>query len=127
MFSYLDLVSSGVYLQASWAQRTAGNNLLVCDSSLVLPKLDLPPGCAFYLSSWQVLRKYLCFADFGRYRRYELSTRFALLYTSVPVAGAVSGLLANVITQYMDGAAGFPDWRWLFVSSQVVTGAELIF
>jgi MFS family permease len=59
------------------------------------------PGCAFYLSCW--------------YRRYELSTRFALLYTSVPIAGAVSGLLAGLITDYMDGTAGLAGWRWLFV------------
>ncbi|KAM5385159.1 hypothetical protein ACJZ2D_001120 [Fusarium nematophilum] len=59
------------------------------------------PGCAFFLSSW--------------YRRYELATRFALLYTSVPIAGAVSGLLAGVITDHMDGASGLPGWRWLFI------------
>ncbi|KAI1265869.1 putative nicotinamide mononucleotide permease [Xylariaceae sp. FL1019] len=59
------------------------------------------PGCAFYLSSW--------------YRKYELSTRYALLYTSVPLAGAFSGLLAGVITEYADGAGGLAGWRWLFI------------
>lgn len=52
---------------------------------------------------------------FKRYRKYELATRYALLYTSVPLAGAVSGLLAGVITEYMDGAGGISGWRWLFV------------
>lgn len=61
------------------------------------------PGCAFYLSSW--------------YRKYELASRYAWLYTSVAVAGAVSGLLAGVITEFMDGAAGIAGWRWLFVST----------
>ena len=60
------------------------------------------PGCAFFLSSW--------------YRKYELATRYAILYTSVPIAGAVSGLLAGVITDHMDGVSGLPGWRWLFVS-----------
>lgn len=60
------------------------------------------PGCAFFLSSW--------------YRKYELATRFALLYTSVPIAGAVSGLLAGLITGHMDGVSGLAGWRWLFVS-----------
>ncbi|KAL2206285.1 putative nicotinamide mononucleotide permease [Sarocladium strictum] len=60
-----------------------------------------PAGCAFFLSSW--------------YRKYELATRFALLYTAVPIAGAVSGLLAGLITDYMDGSAGMPGWRWLFI------------
>ncbi|KAF9893319.1 hypothetical protein FE257_011751 [Aspergillus nanangensis] len=59
------------------------------------------PGCAFFLSSW--------------YRRYELATRYAVLYTSVPIAGAVSGLLAGVITDHMDGISGLPGWRWLFI------------
>lgn len=60
------------------------------------------PGCAFYLSSW--------------YRKYELASRYAWLYTSVAVAGAISGLLAGVITEFMDGAGGIAGWRWLFVS-----------
>ncbi|KAL2839730.1 major facilitator superfamily domain-containing protein [Aspergillus pseudoustus] len=59
------------------------------------------PGCAFFLSSW--------------YRRYELATRYALLYTSVPLAGATSGLLAGVITDHMDDVGGLPGWRWLFI------------
>jgi MFS family permease len=59
------------------------------------------PGCAFFLSSW--------------YRKYELTTRYAIMYTSVPLAGAVSGLLAGVIIQHMDGLAGLAGWRWLFV------------
>ncbi|KAL4867113.1 hypothetical protein BDV12DRAFT_186881 [Aspergillus spectabilis] len=59
------------------------------------------PGCAFFLSSW--------------YRRYELATRYALLYTSVPLAGAISGLLAGVITDHMDDVGGLPGWRWLFI------------
>lgn len=59
------------------------------------------PGCAFFLSSW--------------YRKYELATRYAFLYTSVPIAGAVSGLLAGVITEFMEDVAGLPGWRWLFI------------
>lgn len=39
------------------------------------------------------------------------------MYTSVPLAGAVSGLLAGVITEHMDGAGGIAGWRWLFVST----------
>jgi hypothetical protein len=38
-----------------------------------------------------------------RYKKTELGTRFAFLYTSVAIAGAISGLLAGVITEYMDG------------------------
>lgn len=46
-----------------------------------------------------------------RYKRYELASRYAWLYTSVAVAGALSGLLAGVITDYMDGAGGLRGWR----------------
>ncbi|KAH8878762.1 putative MFS transporter [Thozetella sp. PMI_491] len=59
------------------------------------------PGCAFYLSTW--------------YRKYELTTRYSFLYTSVPLAGAVSGLLAGVIMEHMEGVAGLAGWRWLFI------------
>ena len=54
-----------------------------------------------------------------RYRKYELATRYAFLYTSVPIAGGLSGLLAGVITQYMDGVGGIAGWRWLFVGTMV--------
>lgn len=74
------------------------------------------PGCAFYLSSW--------------YKRYELASRYAWLYTSVAVAGALSGLLAGVITEYMDNAGGIRGWRWLFILEgigSVVIGVVVIF
>ncbi|KAJ0120925.1 vitamin h [Diaporthe amygdali] len=74
------------------------------------------PGCAFYLSSW--------------YRKYELASRYAWLYTSVAVAGAVSGLLAGVITEFMDGAAGIAGWRWLFIIegvASIVLGVVVMF
>lgn len=65
------------------------------------------PGCAFYLSSW--------------YKKYELASRFAWLYTSVALAGAFSGLLAGVITEYLDGAGGIRGWRWLFILEGIVS------
>ncbi|KAL4952501.1 major facilitator superfamily domain-containing protein [Aspergillus filifer] len=73
------------------------------------------PGCAFFLSSW--------------YRRYELATRYAVLYTSVPLAGAISGLLAGVITDNMEGVAGLPGWRWLFILEGLasITAAIIIY
>ncbi|KAI5207663.1 hypothetical protein AUEXF2481DRAFT_401539 [Aureobasidium subglaciale EXF-2481] len=73
------------------------------------------PGCAFFLSSW--------------YRKYELATRFAFLYSSVPIAGAVSGLLAGLITDYMDGVSGLAGWRWLFILEGLasVIAATIIF
>lgn len=85
----------------NWSQ-LAGMRFL-----LGVAEAGFAPGCAFYLSTW--------------YRKYELATRYALLYTSVPIAGAVSGLLAGVITEYMEGAGGIAGWRWLFVSTALTT------
>lgn len=79
----------------NWSQLAAMRFLLG------VAEAGFAPGCAFYLSCW--------------YRKYELASRYAFLYTSVPLAGAISGLLAGVITQYMDGAGGLPGWRWLFI------------
>ncbi|ODN99557.1 nicotinamide mononucleotide permease [Cryptococcus wingfieldii CBS 7118] len=59
------------------------------------------PGVAFYLSSW--------------YKRYELASRYSIYYTATAVSGAFSGLLAGVITQYLDGAKGLAGWQWLFI------------
>jgi MFS family permease len=50
-----------------------------------------------------------------RYKRYELASRFSIYYTATAVSGAFSGLLAGVITQYLDGARGYKGWQWLFV------------
>lgn len=79
------------------------------------------PGCAFYLSSWSVpsgneccpasKNAFLFTHTSNRYKRYELASRYAWLYTSVAVAGALSGLLAGVITDYMDGTLGLRGWR----------------
>lgn len=49
------------------------------------------------------------------YRRYELASRFSIYYTATAVSGAFSGLLAGVITQYLDGARGYKGWQWLFL------------
>ncbi|KAF3396966.1 putative metabolite transport protein NicT [Talaromyces pinophilus] len=62
------------------------------------------PGIAFYLSSW--------------YRPYELASLFAVYYTAVAVAGGLFGILAGVITEYLDGARGIAGWRWPFTVSE---------
>lgn len=62
------------------------------------------PGVAFYLSSW--------------YKKNELATRFSIYYTATAVSGAFSGLLAGVITQYLNGARGLAGWQWLFIIGQ---------
>ncbi|KAH8110031.1 MFS general substrate transporter [Phellopilus nigrolimitatus] len=65
------------------------------------------PGIAFYLSSW--------------YKRHELARRYALYYTATAVSGAFSGILAGVITEYLDGARGIAGWRWLLLIEGVAS------
>ncbi|KXT01960.1 hypothetical protein AC579_8061 [Pseudocercospora musae] len=67
------------------------------------------PGIAFYLSCW--------------YKRYELARRYSWYYTAVACAGIVSGLLAGLITQNLDGAHGIAGWRWLFIIEGVGSSA----
>ncbi|KAG7530603.1 hypothetical protein FFLO_04905 [Filobasidium floriforme] len=59
------------------------------------------PGVILLLSCW--------------YKPNELSKRLALFYSASLMAGAFGGLLAGVITQYMDGVGNTPGWQWLFV------------
>ncbi|KAF2774104.1 MFS general substrate transporter [Teratosphaeria nubilosa] len=50
------------------------------------------PRCVFYLSSW--------------YKKFELTSRIALIYSSVAIVGAFSDLLAGAITRNMNGVGG---------------------
>ena len=43
----------------------------------------------------------------------ELSKRLAIFYSAALMAGAFGGLLAGVITQYMDGVGNTPGWQWV--------------
>lgn len=61
-----------------------------------------------------------------RYKKHENATRYGLLSTAQPVAGMVSGLLAGLITQHMEGAGGVRGWRWILVSAAAETGYLLI-
>lgn len=55
------------------------------------------PGVAYYLSGW--------------YKRHEVAKRYAIYYLGTAVSGALSGLLAGVITDHMDGVRGLGGWR----------------
>jgi len=65
------------------------------------------PGVWLLLSSW--------------YRREELSKRFAFFYSAAIISGAFGGLLAGVITQYMDMVGGVRGWKWLFILEGLAT------
>ncbi|KAK1233747.1 hypothetical protein PQX77_003094, partial [Marasmius sp. AFHP31] len=54
------------------------------------------------------------------YKKNELQTRIAILFTASAAAGAFSGLLAFAIAK-MGGLAGLESWRWIFLIEGIVT------
>ncbi|KAK1763705.1 high-affinity nicotinic acid transporter [Phialemonium atrogriseum] len=54
------------------------------------------------------------------YRREEMGVRIFLLFGAPAVAGAFGGLLAFAIL-HMDGVAGYPGWRWLYIIEGLIT------
>lgn len=59
------------------------------------------PGVFYLLSCW--------------YTRKELALRYALLYSGLILATAISGLLAAGIFAGLGGVADLAGWRWLFI------------
>ncbi|KAJ5939212.1 hypothetical protein N7466_002346 [Penicillium verhagenii] len=66
------------------------------------------PGALFLFSSW--------------YTRKELAARISILYVAAQISGAFGGLLGSAIMSGMEGKAGLPAWRWLFI----IEGASTI-
>lgn len=63
------------------------------------------PGIILYLTYW-----------FPSARR---ARTIALFMTAVAVANVVGAPLSGAIMQYLDGAGGWPGWRWLFVTEAI--------
>lgn len=59
------------------------------------------PGIILYLTYW-----------FPSSRR---ARTVALFMTAIAVANVVGAPLSGALMQYLDGASGWPGWRWLFV------------
>ncbi|KAL5614069.1 hypothetical protein FOVSG1_003132 [Fusarium oxysporum f. sp. vasinfectum] len=59
------------------------------------------PGAFYLLSCW--------------YTRKELALRYAVLYSGLVLATAISGLLAAGVFAGLSGAHGLAGWRWLFI------------
>lgn len=67
------------------------------------------PGILLILSSW--------------YKKAEQSKRFAAYISAAILSGAFGGIIAGLITEYLDGAKGIAGWRWLFI----IEGSGTIF
>jgi MFS family permease len=63
------------------------------------------PGVLLLMSNW--------------YKKTELARRFSIFYSASLVSGAFGGLVAGLITSNMNGRAGLPAWKWLFLSEQI--------
>lgn len=90
---------------------TAGTNSFggLIGVRIVLGVCEAPffPGVFYLLSCW--------------YTKKELALRYAVLYSGLVLATATSGLLAAAMFAGMDGTAGLPGWRWLFIIEGAVS------
>ncbi|PHH80660.1 hypothetical protein CDD82_1588 [Ophiocordyceps australis] len=73
---------------------------------LGLFEAGLFPSAMYLLSTW--------------YTRYEIGQRFSIFYLLGVAAAACSGLLAYGLT-HLDGKAGLPGWRWIFIIEGTAT------
>uniref|UniRef100_V5EAY5 Major facilitator superfamily (MFS) profile domain-containing protein n=1 Tax=Kalmanozyma brasiliensis (strain GHG001) TaxID=1365824 RepID=V5EAY5_KALBG len=57
------------------------------------------------------------------YKKEEMATRTALLFSGSIISNAFSGLISAGILSGMEGKAGLPSWRWLFILEGSITVA----
>ncbi|GAK63386.1 MFS general substrate transporter [Moesziomyces antarcticus] len=55
------------------------------------------------------------------YRKNEMATRTALLFSGSIISNAFSGLISAGILSRMEGKAGLPAWKWLFIIEGAIT------
>ncbi|KAJ3341949.1 hypothetical protein HDU93_003770 [Gonapodya sp. JEL0774] len=82
---------------------TACNNktgIIVCRLLVGVAEAGLLPGLLFWIGFW--------------YRKYEIATRTALIHGMLAFSSAFAGLIATGIGR-MNGTAGLPTWRWIFI------------
>ncbi|KAF2221518.1 retrograde regulation protein 2 [Elsinoe ampelina] len=54
------------------------------------------------------------------YLRHELAVRISYLFVASALSGAFGGLIAYGVLR-MDGIAGYPGWRWLYILEGILT------
>ncbi|KAI2625670.1 MFS general substrate transporter [Hypoxylon sp. NC1633] len=100
---------------ASWGLCCLGNgfaknfgDLVACRMLMGMFEGFLMPSLTLLLANW--------------YKREEIGLRISYLFCAAAISSAVSGLIAYGIL-YMDGQAGLPGWRWLYIIEGSVTVA----
>ncbi|KAI0179544.1 MFS general substrate transporter [Hypoxylon sp. FL1284] len=98
---------------ACWGLCCLGNgfaknfgDLVACRLLMGMFEGCLMPSLTLMLANW--------------YKRDEIGLRISYLFVSSAMASAFSGLIAFAIL-FMDGAAGYPGWRWLYIIEGSVT------
>ncbi|KAI1763793.1 MFS general substrate transporter [Hypoxylon sp. FL1150] len=81
-------------------------DLVACRILMGMFEGFLMPSLTLMLANW--------------YKRDEIGLRISYLYITTAVSSAVSGLIAYAIL-FMDGTAGYPGWRWLYIIEGCVT------
>ncbi|KAI7764887.1 hypothetical protein LZL87_005600 [Fusarium oxysporum] len=94
-------------VSAATAACTSFTHLIAIRFFLGICEAPFFPGVFFLLSCW--------------YTKKELALRYAVLYSGLVLATAVSGLLAGGIFASLGGVAGLQGWRWLFILEGAVT------
>ncbi|KAH8891125.1 allantoate permease [Thozetella sp. PMI_491] len=67
------------------------------------------PACLYLLTCW--------------YKKDELAKRTSIFFTSSCVSPALGGIMAGAIIGSLEGARGWPGWRWLFL----IEGVSAVF
>ncbi|KAI1205171.1 MFS general substrate transporter [Annulohypoxylon truncatum] len=98
---------------ACWGCACLGNgfargfgDLAACRLLMGLFEGFLMPSLTLMLANW--------------YKREEIGLRISYLFIASSVSSAFSGLIAYAIL-FMDGKAGYPGWRWLYIVEGSVT------
>lgn len=88
-------------VSASTAAATSFGGLVTIRFFLGIVEAPLFPGAVYVMSCW--------------YTRKELALRYAILYTGLVLAMAVSGLIAAGVFAGLHGTMGLAGWQWLFI------------
>ncbi|KAI0251131.1 MFS general substrate transporter [Lactifluus subvellereus] len=73
---------------------------------LGVAEAGLFPGIVYWIGSW--------------YPRPMLGRRYAVLYSSAPLTGALGGLMATAIHS-LDGTYDIPGWKWIYIIEGAIT------
>ncbi|KAJ3337436.1 hypothetical protein HDU93_001076 [Gonapodya sp. JEL0774] len=89
--------------------------LMVCRALLGAAEAGLFPGVIYYFTFW--------------YRKHEISTRVAVLFSFNSIASAFSGLLATALA-LLNGAGNLKGWQWILIlegAPSVLVGVTAFF